>query len=328
MVAEGENEPPMRRVRPWVAALLTFVGPGLGFYYARQPRAAAFWAIASVILSIVLAGAALAYLLTASEISSDLVTCIANIAGWVVATIVAIVAWIMAARTPEVKRSSPARLFGYLAVWALPFLLSLILAFGIRSLYAQPFRIPSATMEPTLHVGDYILVSKSAYGYGPYTTAPLVGLMARDPNETRAPERGDIVVFRPVPEPDRDFVKRVVGLPGDRIQMIDGVLHINGAAVQLQELGEVEASYGGMPGRAHAFRETLPNGVSYTVLDVGETELDNTREYVVPPNQYFMMGDHRDNSADSRVFVGFVPIENIVGRVEHIVRGSESRRSN
>jgi signal peptidase I len=133
------------------------------------------------------------------------------------------------------------------------------------------------------------------------------------------PERGDIAVFEPVPEPGRYFVKRVIGLPGDRIRMIDGVLHINGEVMPREPAGSVEIEDNGQMGAVQAFRETLPNGVSYTVLERGETELDNTREYVVPDGHVFMMGDDRDNSADSRTsIVGYVPLDHVIGRVAHV----------
>src|SRR5688572_17082055 len=116
-------------------------------------------------------------------------------------------------------------------------LYALALAMVLRFTIAQPFRIPSGSMQPTLEVGDYIVVTKWSYGYGRFSFAPLEGLLPRGRLFGSAPERGDVVVFRPSPEPDRDFIKRVIGLPGDRIQVIDGVLHINGEAVQHEDLG-------------------------------------------------------------------------------------------
>jgi signal peptidase I len=192
----------------------------------------------------------------------------------------------------------------------------------LRFTIAQPFRIPSGSMQPTLEVGDYIVVTKWSFGYGRYSFAPLEALLPHGRLFASQPHRGDVVVFRPPPEPDRDFIKRLIGLPGDRIQVIDGVLHINGEAVGHESLGLVEfENEDGNVERVQAYRETLPNGASYTTFDRGVTELDNTRVYVVPEGHYFMMGDDRDNSADSRVpsVVGYVPYDNLVGPAQFVV---------
>lgn len=201
-------------------------------------------------------------------------------------------------------------------------LYALALAMVLRFTIAQPFRIPSGSMQPTLEVGDYIVVTKWSYGYGRFSFAPLEGLLPHGRLFGSQPARGDVVVFRPVPEPDRDFIKRVIGLPGDRIQVIDGVLHINGEAVRRESLGITNfQNERGVIEPIQTYRETLPNGASYITFDKGMTELDNTRVYEVPAGHYFMMGDDRDNSADSRVpsVVGFVPYDNLVGPAQFIV---------
>ncbi len=202
-------------------------------------------------------------------------------------------------------------------------LYALALAMVLRFTIAQPFRIPSGSMQPTLEVGDYIVVTKWSYGYGRYSFAPLEGLLPRGRLFGSQPQRGDVVVFRPPPEPSRDFIKRLIGLPGDRIQMINGVLHINGVAVEREAVGTTMDCPDSVnnPTEATLYRETLPNGVSYVTCDKGMTELDNTREVTVPEGHYFMMGDDRDNSADSRVasVVGFVPYDNIVGPAQFVV---------
>ncbi len=202
-------------------------------------------------------------------------------------------------------------------------LYALALAMVLRFTIAQPFRIPSGSMQPTLEVGDYIVVTKWSYGYGRFSFAPLEGLFPHGRLFGSEPHRGDVVVFRPPPEPDRDFIKRVIGLPGDRIQMIDGLLHINGQPVQRESLGIVNfEDEDGLIEPIQAYRETLPDGVSYTVFDrTPRGELDNTRVYVVPEGHYFMMGDDRDNSADSRVpsVVGYVPFDNLVGPAQFVV---------
>lgn len=210
-------------------------------------------------------------------------------------------------------------------------LYALMLAMVLRFTIAQPFRIPSGSMQPTLEVGDYIVVTKWSYGYGRYSFAPLEGLLPHGRLFGSAPERGDVVVFRPTPEPDRDFIKRVIGMPGDRIQMINGVLHINGQAVEHQNLGFTEfENPDGFVERIQAVRETLPNGVSYITFDrTPRSELDNTRVYEVPEGHYFMMGDDRDNSADSRVpsVVGFVPYDNLVGPAQFVVASFDGTTS-
>lgn len=207
-------------------------------------------------------------------------------------------------------------------------LYALALAMVLRFTIAQPFRIPSGSMQPTIEIGDYIVVTKWSYGYSRYSFAPLEGLLPHgrlfggSVDAGGGPERGEVVVFRPPHEPNRDFIKRVVGLPGDRIQMIDGVLHINGEAVGRRSLGVVEFENGdtGFIERIPAYEETLPNGVSYTVFDRNpRAELDNTREVTVPAGHYFMMGDDRDQSDDSRRSVGFVPYDNLIGPAQFVV---------
>lgn len=200
-------------------------------------------------------------------------------------------------------------------------LYALALAMVLRFAVAQPFRIPSGSMQPTLAVGDYIVVTKWSYGYGRFSFAPLEGFLPPGRIFAREPERGDVIVFRPTAEPTRDFIKRLIGLPGDRVQMRDGLLFINGEAVEREELGPTADCPGeqGRPDEALTYRETLPNGVSYVTCDKGMTELDDTREYVVPADHYFMMGDDRDNSDDSRRVVAYVPRENLVGPAQFIV---------
>ncbi|MDZ4691962.1 signal peptidase I [Terricaulis sp.] len=213
---------------------------------------------------------------------------------------------------PKRKRGAP------WFIWTLPALI--ILALTLNHIFVfQLFRQPSGSMQPTLQAGKMFALSKWAYGYTAQSFGPLGVYLPEREWSVRTPERGDIVVFEPVPEPGRHFVKRVIGLPGDRIQMIGGVVHINGAAVQREPEGELQVEDYSGPQTFAAVRETLPNGVSYLTVERGETELDNTRELFVPEGHAFVMGDDRDNSADSRVpsVVGFVPVENVLGRVDH-----------
>ncbi|MCO5159787.1 MAG: signal peptidase I [Mesorhizobium sp.] len=195
---------------------------------------------------------------------------------------------------------------------------ALILALVIRTLLFQPFSIPSGSMRPTLLEGDYLFVTKWAYGYSRHSL-PFSPHLFSGRIFGSEPERGDVVVFKYPPNPSLDYIKRVIGLPGDRVQMIDGVLHINGVAVKREKTGEInnpDITEENRP--VDVYRETLPNGVSYDTLDLTPNGIsDQTREFTVPAGHYFMMGDNRDNSADSRVF-GFVPAENLVGRANII----------
>ncbi|MCC2689675.1 MAG: lepB [Rhizobiaceae bacterium] len=196
---------------------------------------------------------------------------------------------------------------------------ALLLALVIRTLFFQPFSIPSGSMRPTLLEGDYLFVTKWAYGYSrhslPFSPDIFSGRIWGSP-----PERGDVAVFKFPPNPALDYIKRVIGLPGDRIQMRGGVLFINGQEVPREKVGEIDnPDITEVERPVDVYRETLPNGVSYDTLDLTPSSIgDETREFVVPADHYFMMGDNRDNSTDSRFSVGFVPHENLVGRANII----------
>ncbi|MGD9913558.1 MAG: signal peptidase I [Rhizobiaceae bacterium] len=202
---------------------------------------------------------------------------------------------------------------------------ALLLALVIRTLLFQPFSIPSGSMRPTLLEGDYLFVTKWAYGYSRYSLPFSPDIFSGRIWEGK-PERGDVVVFKFPPNPALDYIKRVIGLPGDRIQMREGQLFINGVAVRREKTGTIDnPDITEQPDPVDVYREYLPSGannektVEYDTLDLTANGVgDNTKEFVVPAGHYFMMGDNRDNSTDSRFSVGYVPEENLVGRANII----------
>ncbi|WP_426442210.1 signal peptidase I [Bradyrhizobium genosp. P] len=201
---------------------------------------------------------------------------------------------------------------------------ALIIALVIRTFLFQSFNIPSGSMEATLLVGDYLFLSKYSYGYTHYSL-PFSPPLFSGRIFGSEPKPGDVVVFRLPSDDSIDYIKRVIGLPGDRIQMIDGQLYIDGAAVKRERAEDyIDRDAGPRPIRVKRWHETLPNGVSYDTLDrIEGSEYDNTGVYTVPPGHFFAMGDNRDNSLDSRVppargGVGYVPFENLIGQAKII----------
>ena len=200
--------------------------------------------------------------------------------------------------------------------------IALVIAGLVRTFLFQPFNIPSESMKPTLLVGDFLFVSKFSYGFSKYSfpiTLPLFDGRIL----SSAPKRGDVIVFKTPSDNKTDYIKRLIGLPGDTIQMKDGVLFINGEPVQRRAVGNYVSNnpMTGQPTTGTVYEETLPNGVTYKTLDLYDSRADNTQEFVVPAGHYFMMGDNRDNSEDSRFpvavgGVGYVPAENLEGKAE------------
>ena len=191
------------------------------------------------------------------------------------------------------------------------------IAVVFRSFFFEPFSIPSGSMIPTLRIGDYLFVSKYAYGYSrysfPFGIVPIPGrLLASEP------ERGDVIVFRKPGEEGVDYIKRLVGLPGDRVQVIGGILHINGVPAERRYLGTGESEKGPFLQEVAIYDETFPvGGHTHRIQEFSDRDtMDNTPSRVVPDGHYFFMGDNRDNSRDSRAEIGFVPRQNLVGRAE------------
>ena len=199
------------------------------------------------------------------------------------------------------------------------------IALLIRSLAFEPFNIPSGSLLPTLQVGDYLFVEKYSYGYSRYSF-PLDMVSFEGRIFGASPARGDIAVFRQPKKTGVDYIKRIIGLPGDAIQVREGVLYINDQAV-MRDLRDSETVMD--DGRTSLYKryiETLPNGVQHYIYEISDYErFDNTPAYTVPAGHYFAMGDNRDSSLDSRAQeeLGFVPAENLIGRAWFIFFSTE-----
>lgn len=199
---------------------------------------------------------------------------------------------------------------------------AVLIAVTVRTVAFEPFNIPSGSMIPSLLIGDYLFVSKYSYGYSRHSLPMSLGLFEGRILE-RTPERGDVVVFKLPTDNRTDYIKRLIGLPGDHIQMSHGRLFINGTMVERKQIEDyVDRDVHGNLTRGVQYLETLPNGKVHRVQELSGDEgpMDNTLEYVVPAGHYFMMGDNRDNSQDSRFLaqVGYVPAENLVGKAQII----------
>jgi signal peptidase I len=205
-------------------------------------------------------------------------------------------------------------------------LLAAVIALVVRAFLFEPFNIPSASMYPALKIGDYLFVEKYSYGYSRYSF-PFGVASFKGRYGTGRPQSGDIAVFRQPKQPDIDYIKRIIGLPGDTIQMIEGRLYINSLLVPREYLGSEAVTDPDGTRVYQKYLETLPNGVAHHVYELSDHDnYDNTPVYTVPEGHYFAMGDNRDASMDSReqIQVGFVPEDNLVGRAGFLFFSTES----
>lgn len=285
--------------RPWVAVVLTLLfSPVLGMCYLGKGRWALLYLLVLILAFCLLpVSAHLGLLPLAVDPATSLVTILVNVVG-------AVHGYRIAARAgPFVPRARFARWYFLCLLYIVPVVLALV----VRSFLWEPFYAPAGSMEPSLRVGDRFLVSKYAYRLG-------------------EPQRGDIVVFLSPRGDTTAYVKRLVGLPGERIQMKAGTLYINGVKVRQDEVERQVPA-----GEGELYRETLPEGRSYLIRDLMEhSPMDDTDIFEVPPGHYFFLGDNRDNSIDSRVQgsigVGYVPRKNLIGPVVLVYWNSEAQR--
>jgi signal peptidase I len=290
-----------------------------GHASAAEVRAALAWGQLPTVLGGAV-GLVVGLLLLSAGISKPVIGTIAVVAWlWTL-----VLTWLMFARIQK---------FGFWRTvistglgWVASLAVFLLIGLTFRALAFQPFNIPAGSMMPTLQVGDYVFVSKFPYGYSRYSFYNLIPISGRIfPVE---PKRGDVLVFKLPRDNSTDYIKRVIGLPGDEITVRGGVLFINGKEVPRRRIADfVTREDAGPPRPIPAYEETLPNGVKYTILQAGTNgPLNNVGPYKVPAGKYFMMGDNRDNSTDSRVSgVGYVPFENLIGRAALLYSTSPDR---
>ena len=207
----------------------------------------------------------------------------------------------------------------------LPLVVALSVVLVVRTVAAEPYVVPTGSMVPTLLAGDTVIAGKHTYGYSKFSSP--IGLMPNFEGRVldRAPERGDVIVFKLPRDTSENYVKRLIGLPGDRIQMRGGRLFINDERVARRDAGAYATELAGRPRTLRRFIETLPGGRQHEILEISDNAAyDTTGEFIVPAGHYFMMGDNRDDSLDSREpaargGVGFVPMENLLGRVDRVL---------
>ncbi|MEM7637127.1 MAG: signal peptidase I [Pseudomonadota bacterium] len=291
------NQPAEKQVtvkkRRWWQALLSILA-GAGYLYVGRPKRYCFWLLFNGLLVVLLFVGPSRLMSKPSVLIAILLLALVVNAAMIIDVIR------LAIRQPGYQLQWFNRWWVYCAsfvVWTV--INSVTDIAGPEVLAVRTYSLPSSSNVPTMLAGDYITGDPSAY-------------ISRDP------QRGDVVVFKLPNDNKTDYVKRVIGLPGDRIQMVDSVLYINGVAVPRKDVGIHQEK---SAPKARIFEETLPNGVSYSTLDIYRGQADNTQEYEVPPGHYFVMGDNRDNSTDSRFLneVGYVPRKNIYVKIGGVI---------
>jgi signal peptidase I len=281
--------------KPWVAVIITLLlSPVIGMCYLNRGKAAIGYFILTLFAAT--AGCAMIFFGILNINPKKLIMVI----GLIIGIIGAIHTYILAKnRNVDEPLKWYSKFKGMLLIW----LIQLLLALLIRWFICEPFDIPTDSMSPNVNKGAYLFINKFIYGYSD-------------------PKRGDIIVFK-IKNANIDYIKRIIGMPGDRIQIKQGILYINDVAVPQKEIADYQLS--------HQFIETLPNGVEYKILiDTIESPLNNTDVYSVPDNSYFVMGDNRDHSEDSRVMgkIGFVPKQTIAGPLSLIIWNGPDKNTN
>ena len=291
-----------RRHPAWAASISFFLSPELGMFYLGRGWMGTAYLVAGTAVTYAVPAALHLQAISYPSWMAILVGLAFRLAGGIHAYIAA------SNQVPRDRYPWFAKLHNWILFF---FLVPLLAALLIRNLLVQPFHIPSGSMMPTLQVGDYLFSEKLTYGISRYSL--MFGMGPSHRIGGRPPKRGEVVIFAFPAEPTVDYVSRVIGLPGDRIQMRDGRLIINGVMVDRQPLITTDIPHeAGVP----IYMEHLPGGVVHPIIEVlGDSSRgDDSREFLVPDDHYFMMGDNRDNSLDSRFDVGFVPAENIASR--------------
>ncbi len=297
------------------SVVAVFMGPFIAMAYLNKGRLALLYVFALITLHVVLE------MIPSFAWEEEAIFNVEGIAYWAVTVLAAVHAYYVAKKfnvDEKVKWFARCTIPLIVLAVCLPFI-----AILFRTAVYEPFHIPSRSMAPTLYPYDTLLAEKFAYGYGAYSL-PLHLKLWDGKFFEAPPNRGDIVIFALPSNTDIFYIKRIVGLPHDRILMDGGELYINDQRVPRKETGNV-ITLNGLA--LTEYQETLPNGVHYNILSEGDGgTLDNTGEYVVPKGHYFVMGDNRDHSHDSRVLpkIGFIPSVNIIGRAGLLIKEGQT----